>query len=431
MIFNLINTFFKLRLLKQLHFVLLFIFLFVQFPKSVIAQTDSLIIYPFIKYEENKLTGCETSVTFDAFWERFDSLLKNKSFQINMVHFGGSHLQADIHSNYMRKSLQLLDDSLTGARGMVFPFKLADTNNPSNYEVTFTGNWKGHRSSVSYHKATWGVTGITATTEDYSASVKYNFAKASVPVRFNKVRVFCNFAQNNYDLQVGNPAMLAGVKADKKDDYVLFRFKEPIDSLELYLFKTENDTNPFELYGIQLENDDAGFVYHAIGVNGSSFSSFQKCIKFEKQLVYLKPEAAIISIGTNDSFDADFDSLKFQNNYEQFIQKIKSVNPNCALLLTVPNDSYAQKKNHNKNTQITERVIERVAQKYDAKVWDFFKIMGGNYSAKKWKDAGLMKDDLIHFTKEGYVLKGKLLFDAFMGEYYHWIESHKYQNEEE
>jgi hypothetical protein len=431
MTFNPINTFFKLRILKQLHIVCFYCYLFIQFPQSSVAQTDSLIIYPFIKYEENKLTGCEPSITFDAFWERFDSLLKNKNFQINMVHFGGSHLQADIHSNHMRKSLQLLDDSLTGARGMVFPFKLADTNNPSNYEVTFTGNWKGHRSSVSHHKATWGVTGITATTQDYSASIKYNFTKSLVPVRFNKVRVFCNFAQNNYDLQVGNPAMLAGVKADKKDDYVLFRFIEPIDSLELYLFKTESDTNSFELYGIQLENDDAGFVYHAIGVNGSSFPSFQKCVKFEKQLAYLKPEVAIISIGTNDSFDADFDSLKFQNNYEQFIQKIKSVNPNCALLLTVPNDSYAQKKNHNKNTQVTERVIERVAQKYDAKVWNFFKIMGGNFSAKKWKEAGLMKDDLIHFTKEGYAIKGKLLFDVFIGEYYHWIESHKYQNEEE
>jgi hypothetical protein len=328
----------------------------------------------------------------------------------------------------MRKSLQLLDDSLSGARGMVFPFKLAETNNPSNYEVSYTGNWQGYRSSVNSHNANWGVTGITAITSDSIASIKYTFNKASVPVSFTRVRVFCNYAYNGYDVHVANTAMLAGVKAEKADNYILFRFKQPVDSLELFIFKTENDSSHFELYGIVLENDFPGFVYHAIGVNGSSFSSFQKCKMFQQQLKFLKPDVAIVSIGTNDSFDPDFDSLKYELNYEDFILKIKQVNPKCALLLTVPNDSYAQKKYHNKNTEIIQRVIERLANKYDAKVWDFFTIMGGNFSAKKWKEAGLMKDDLIHFTKEGYLLKGKLLFDAFMGEYYHWIEKHKYQN---
>jgi lysophospholipase L1-like esterase len=407
-------------------FILFFLFLLPYFSIKVFAQTDSVKIYPFIKYPDNKLTGCDSSKTFDAFWQRFDSLLNYKNFQINFVHFGGSHLQADIHSNYMRKSLQLLDDSLTGSRGMVFPFKLADTNNPSNYEVSFTGSWKGHRSSVNSHKATWGVSGITATTNDSAVSIKYTFNKASIPVKFNKVRFFCNYANNNYDIQVANPAQLAGVKANSKDDFVLFRFKQPVDSLELYFFKTVSDSSLLEIYGVVLENDNPGFVYNAIGVNGASFGSYQKCQKFEQQLNYLHPDVAIISIGTNDSFDADFDTTKFEANYEQFIQKIKNHNSNCALLLTVPNDSYAKKKYHNKNTELTKRVIERVAQKYDAKVWDFFTIMGGDFSAKKWRDAGLMKEDLIHFTKEGYTLKGKLLFDAFMGEYFHYIEKHKY-----
>lgn len=425
-----LNSFrFFVQLLRMRLLVFTF-YSFILFFNRLSAQNDSTIFYPFIKYEYNYLTGCDTSKTFDDFWYKYDSLLKHKNFQINIVHFGGSHLQADIYSNYMRRSLQLLDDSLTGSRGMVFPFKLADTNNPSNYEVSFTGKWQGHRSSVNSHNANWGVSGITVTTRDSSASIKYTFNKASVPVSFTRVRVFCNYASNNYDLHVGNPSVLAGVKAEKSDSYILYRFKQPIDSLELFLFKTDADTSQFELYGVVLENDFPGFVYHAIGVNGSSFSSFQKCKMFQQQLKYLNPDVAIVSIGTNDSFDPDFDSLKYESNYEDFILKIKQVNPKCALLLTVPNDSYAKRKYHNKNTEVIQRVIERLANKYDAKVWDFFTIMGGNYSAKKWKAADLMKDDLIHFTKEGYLQKGKLLFDAFMGEYYHWIEKHKYQNSE-
>jgi hypothetical protein len=144
--------------------------------------------------------------------------------------------------------------------------------------------------------------------------------------------------------------------------------------------------------------------------------------KFDNQYKYLHTDLAIISIGTNDSFDPDFDSLKFEMNYEQFILKLKQQNENLALLLTVPNDSYAKRKINNKNTVIVKRVIERLAYKYEAKIWDFFSIMGGNHSAKNWRDAELMKSDLIHFTRSGYLLKGSLLFDAIMSDFYKWKE---------
>lgn len=388
------------------------------------SQTDTNTIktYDFIQYNLNKLSGSDSSKSFNNFWQHFDSLLQIKNSKINITHFGGSHLQADIHSNYIREHLQLLDDSLQGSRGFIFPFKIAETNNPSNYTVSYTGKWNGYRSSVSSHQASWGVSGITASTKDSIASVKFTFKKSNVQVQFNSVRIFCNFSNNNYDLQVGNAAIIAGVKSNVKDDFLSYRFKQNLDSLEIFLFKTADDTTSFDFYGIQLENDNNGFTYNSIGVNGSSFNSFARCEKFDNQYKYLHTDLAIISIGTNDSFDPDFDSLKFEMNYEQFILKLKKQNANLALLLTVPNDSYAKRKINNKNTVIVKRVIERLAYKYEAKIWDFFNIMGGNHSAKNWRDAELMKSDLIHFTRSGYLLKGSLLFDAIMSDFYKWKE---------
>lgn len=57
----------------------------------------------------------------------------------------------------------------------------------------------------------------------------------------------------------------------------------------------------------------------------------------------------IVSMGTNDTYmpESHFDVEKFKNNYESFIQMIQRVNPECAILLAVPNDSYYLRKQPN------------------------------------------------------------------------------------
>jgi len=40
--------------------------------------------------------------------------------------------------------------------------------------------------------------------------------------------------------------------------------------------------------------------------------------------------------------------------------------------------------------------------------------MGGLGSSDTWRNANLMRNDLVHFTKEGYHLKGELYIDAFL-----------------
>jgi hypothetical protein len=40
--------------------------------------------------------------------------------------------------------------------------------------------------------------------------------------------------------------------------------------------------------------------------------------------------------------------------------------------------------------------------------------MGGYNSSETWHNQRLMRDDKIHFTKEGYILKGSLFVEAFL-----------------
>jgi lysophospholipase L1-like esterase len=96
------------------------------------------------------------------------------------------------------------------------------------------------------------------------------------------------------------------------------------------------------------------------------------------------------------------------------IQKVLRANPKCAILLTVPNDSYFHKTQLNYNIAKQRTVIQELAAQYELAVWDLYGIMGELSASKIWQRNGLMQNDLVHFTPVGYHLKGSLLIDAFL-----------------
>ncbi|MDF1550741.1 MAG: GDSL-type esterase/lipase family protein, partial [Bacteroidales bacterium] len=165
------------------------------------------------------------------------------------------------------------------------------------------------------------------------------------------------------------------------------------------------------------ENEDPGFIYHSIGINGASFTSFLRCNLLEKQLKALNPDMIIISLGTNDAYTTKFKPEFYKANYEEMIRKIKKVAPNAAILNTVANDSYLFRRYPNKNTQLAADVIYQVAKKHNCGVYDFYDVMGGLNSSSVWYKENLMVKDKIHFNREGYLLNGDLLFNAFIKAY--------------
>jgi lysophospholipase L1-like esterase len=130
----------------------------------------------------------------------------------------------------------------------------------------------------------------------------------------------------------------------------------------------------------------------------------------------------ILSLGTNDAYGLKFNPEEYKNNYDTLIQRILSVNKNTAILITVPNDDYYKKRYPNKNTELQEKVIYELATKYNAGIWNLYKIMGGFNSSQKWYLNKLMRSDRIHFTSKGYILKGQLFFNAFLNSYNNFID---------
>lgn len=398
----------------------------VLFVQMISGQTlyDSAQIkeYPFIQYELNLLERADSSINFQKFLAKTDSLFKHKKSKINIVHFGGSHIQADIYTDYLRYHLQNDTVGIKGARGMIFPYKTAKTNNPVNYTINHTGNWKGCRNALAKNECNWGVTGINASTTDTVASINVGSANKFEKLYIENIKIFYNLHCTTHRLKLDYPQSIQSSKTDSLGGYVEFTFSAPVDSFSFSIQKDTVDSIPFEIYGILLENNRPGFRYHAMGVNGAKTGSFNRSSMLEHQLKYLNPDLVILSLGTNDTHDSSFTAENYFNSYDTLIQTIKRVNPQVAIIISVPNNSYVRKNIENKNLPAAEQVIKDLCAKHDAVYWNFYRIMGGPKSALTWTRNNIMKRDLVHFNREGYWVKGDLFYKAFMNSYKNYVE---------
>ncbi|MHA7941482.1 GDSL-type esterase/lipase family protein [Formosa sp. 3Alg 14/1] len=375
-----------------------------------------------INFEANTFQYASESPAFKKFFADLDSIYMGKKKKMHIFHIGGSHIQADIYSNKIRTYLQNMNDVSLGQRGFVYPFHLAHTNNPLNYRIEADNDkWQGYRCSVKKDSVTWGLSGVSAAfrgREDqiYAKANYKNYTKK--PYTFNKLRVFYNTWMEDYNLDILDSTLVVTDTINYDGMYKEFRFNKTVDAAVLNLKMTDTTcvSPEFLLMGMEFMNDDPGIEYTTIGVNGASFAWYDRSVYFEKQLQLYKPDMFIISVGTNDAYmpTAEFDANAFRAYYESFIQIIQRANPDCAILLTVPNDDYYQKRIPNPNTAVQQRIIVELTKKYNMAVWDLFSVMGGLGSSNNWYKAKLMPRDRIHFTKLGYSIKADLFLKAMV-----------------
>jgi lysophospholipase L1-like esterase len=378
--------------------------------------------YDFVNYGINQLSFPADSAYMMGFYEKMDQLIFDGVGKINIIHIGGSHVQADIVSGRLRERLATFYPGNKGSRGLVFPFKVAGTNNPGNYFVTYTGKWESCKN-VSY-KATCelGLTGMSITTRDTNSSITLSLKKENYPAYdFNHIRIFHRADSNQFKINLGwLDSSKYTVKYDYEKGITDIYLTTYLSEVQIQFGKTSASQWFYTLYGIQLENDDAGITYHSIGVNGAGTYSYLKCTLFEQQMAEIKPDLIILGVGINDAAGSSFDAGTFELNYEKIVDKIHRASPHAAIIFITNNDSYRKVRrkyyvNYNA-TAVRERMFS-LATKYNVAVWDFFSIMGGLGSMATWQKNDLAKSDRVHFTTVGYKLMGDLLFNAILKNY--------------
>jgi len=360
----------------------------------------------------------EKSTNWLYLYTEIQKMIAKKDRKLNFYHIGGSHIQADIYTHDFRTFLQSNWPGLDGERGLVFPFGLASTNNPSNYNFSSPNNWTGFRSvSARPEDLQYGLTGAAIKCADSLIVVNFKHMRSLVKPPFNRLRIYHNTGEFFYDMNFGSQELFVTDTYHHADlGYSEIRFSDKMDSLDIQFIRTCNIATSLEIYGFEFLNDLPGITYNAIGINGAGLYTYLGNEHFLRDLKIHPPDFFAFSLGTNDAYTSyeNFNPQKYKENLEDMIKLILTVNPKCAILLTVPNDCLLNKKHINKNTNRQREVIYQLAAKYEQAVWDFYGIMGELGSSKSWKENGLMQTDYVHFTAGGYHIKGSLLIDAFL-----------------
>ena len=360
----------------------------------------------------------EKSTNWFYLYTEIQKMIAKKDRKLNFYHIGGSHIQADIYTHDFRTFLQSNWPGLNGERGLVFPFGLASTNNPSNYNFSSPNNWTGFRSvSARPEDLEYGLTGAAIKCADSLIVVNFKHMRSLVKPPFNRLRIYHNTGEFFYDMNFGSQELFVTDTYHHADlGYSEIRFSDKMDSLDIQFIRTCNIASALEIYGFEFLNDLPGITYNAIGINGAGLYTYLGNEHFLRDLKIHPPDFFAFSLGTNDAYTSyeNFNPQKYKENLEEMIKLVLTVNPKCAILLTVPNDCLLNKKHINKNTERQREVIYQLAAKYEQAVWDFYGIMGELGSSKSWKENGLMQADYVHFTAGGYHIKGSLLIDAFL-----------------
>lgn len=392
------------------------------------AQEDFTQLPEVVRLDSNMLRfPGGVSENFDNLVERIDSVLLFGHGRINIMHIGGSHVQADMYTHYIRQNLDSLNGCLHPARGFIFPYSIARTNNPLNYRVKYGGTWISARNAKRQFYPAQGASGINVRTADTTAWFNIDLNTDSTQRYYTtRLRLFGRSYHGRTSPYILMPDSAIVEPAGHDSASYIFNLNTAASQFGVrfhFMVDTAQSQLPdtFVVTGLYADNDEPGIVYNSIGVNGASVPSFLNCSDFERDLSYFPPDLVVFGIGINDATSSHFTDSLLYDNYAHLIDRIQQVAPNAAFIFITNNDSFMRIRRRyyvNKNGEVARTAFYRLAAHYQGAVWDLFEIMGGLNSMAEWQKVHLAQRDKVHFTREGYNYVGRLFTNAFLNFYY-------------
>ncbi|MDL2308970.1 GDSL-type esterase/lipase family protein [Bacteroidales bacterium OttesenSCG-928-B11] len=401
------------------HILLLILAIFYFLPMMAQPRQVPIDTLKFANFEDNRLYFNKDSSNLLYFLEKFDEMVMTGEGNINIVHIGGSHVQAGVFPHRIRKDILLAFPDLIGRRGMIFPYSCAKKcNNPQDYRVSKSGEFSLIRNVYNDLARPLGATGIAVYTGDSSVQIKIKMNDEELRFETEQITLF-GFSDSGTVVPkiIIDSTTYEPIDRDSALRTFTYHLPSVIDSFFVNIDIIDSG-DVFTLTGILLDNSKPGITYHSLGVNGASVPSYLKCEYFVDDMRNINPDLVIFGLGINDASGDNFDTLEFVNNYLLLMDKFKEANPNCSFIFITNNDSYKRiargKYSVNKRGPIVREQFYKLADSTGSAVWDQFHIMGGLKSMDKWYQHKYAKVDRVHFTNKGYELLGDLFYAAFM-----------------
>lgn len=417
-------------MIKHITLLLIAVATLFGFPQKNVAQRYHLVRRYItsdtlcVKIDSARLFFPTNHEGFEVFYKKLDRQLRHASNRINILHIGGSHVQAGTLTNRLRTNLSNITDSLNSFytkaadRGIIFPFATMKTNCPTDYTTSTTGQWSASRCISATPDAVLGLSGAAIITTDSNATLSVKIHDEAYA--FEQIRVLgYSTSKGTHPLViVGNDTIYPSLR-DRQSGF-LFHLPSPTTFCRI-AFSNVREYSPFVVRGLMPISKRNGITYNESGINGASVPSWLGCKAMKEELSLLPPDLVIFGIGINDaatSYDG-FSPEQFKDNYRMLIERILTINPKAALLFITNNDcnQTMRIRRPNLNTPRVEEAFKELAAEYNGCVFNLYQTMGGQGSAANWVSQGLMQSDRVHFTNKGYNLIGDLIYNAIINDF--------------
>lgn len=368
--------------------------------------------------------------TLDVFYDQLRQLERARKdsarpegepYKISIMHIGDSHIQAGFFTVEIMNALQKRFGS--AGRGLIFPLKLARTNEPYDYLIRSRSKWDRTLCVQGVKKLPIGLGGLAIKTADPNFTFEIKASNAENDHSFDKVTIFHHIKAP--ELKIADPNVSSSYEKSAYPFLSVIHLDKAVNHLYLAPALTEK-TDSAIYYGFNLENGNSGILYHAVGINGAQFRHYASVQDFAEQISTLKPSLLIFSLGTNESFRGSLVKKRFFSEIDRIIKPILSENPEATVLITTPPDCLSgavstTRKSNPVIREIQEALIEYASDNKFA-YWDLYTILGGDNSAYPLFQKGYLAEDGVHFRKKGYTLLGDLFVEALLNNYSDYVQ---------
>ncbi len=350
---------------------------------------------------------------------------KESSTDSNFVilHIGDSHVQGGYFSSEIRRHLQAVFGY--GGRGLIFPYSLAKSYGPRGLIAKKNEDWVGYNVLNRGVKSPLGLSGYALQTirDGSELNIRFDskfreeiFGGVMSDSVIHRLNLWHSVGENSYDFTVDD-------HFSKNDHYIsgnqwgvtTLHSNDGFGVFKLRTVKNKAPQNQLQVYGLDLlPVHDRGVLFYQCGVVGSQFTHFIKNAgHLLSQIAYLKPNLIIFSLGTNEAYNHQLDTLAYFREVGSLLNGIQTSCPRTSIILTSAPDTRSQNRVPPMQS-VVNRQLRQLAQSYHLNFFDLHRAMGGDGSLYRWYDADLVLKDKLHFNPRGYGLQGKLFIWSFM-----------------
>jgi lysophospholipase L1-like esterase len=188
---------------------------------------------------------------------------------------------------------------------------------------------------------------------------------------------------------------------------------------------TTLDERPVSLTSIAVFRRGGGVTVSNLGQIGAQLSNFAHSSDavLRAELAAWRPDLILLAFGTNEGFDPRFTMAGYAHRLRAQVARLRRfAGPETAIVLVGPPDAATRSAAlpgpecdegwHTPALLAEVRDAQRaLAAELHLAFWDWERAMGGRCSALAWHRAGLMRDDHVHFNRDGGDLIGRMIFN--------------------